>query len=572
MRHRPIRAGAAALALCLLAAGCKEERPAASREPQPAAAGVDVRSGQEKLDPPVVITTAKALRDSDTLKNGDTIDNNPITRWAKDRLGIIQQNKWIVADQNEALATKIRLALSGGDELPDVLFVTNHDLPDLLEEMVDSGKIMDIGEAFERYATPRVKEAYEKNPDVWKTVTYNGKRWGLPQISDGKVGDPIMWIRQDWLDKLGLNAPATLEELEAVMDAFTNGDPDGNGMNDTVALAFAGKNSLNAWMGNVSFLYGAYGNQPYQWNRMSDGSLAYGSVQPEIKTALRRLSDWYGKGYIDKDFGLHDEQQAAAMFVKGHAGIIAGPGWMGGWPLDDTPRQVPGAVVKPLPFPAGPDGRIGRMGTKLSYGSYIFRSGFSRMDAIFLYWDKVYGALTEDPNSDFVHGYAEGYDYIMKDGEPVYDFTGADTGIANFLMVAPGSAPPNVIQGDSIERRVFQGQVKSPYEKKLASTYSRTYLEGLLVSDIQAAYAQKDEYVGPNTGAMKSKWPLLKKLEKEAFLKIVYGKEPADTFDAFVKQWHKAGGDVVTEEVNRWYKETERKGEPPHREGPTLAP
>ncbi|MDF2961332.1 MAG: hypothetical protein K0S39_3067 [Paenibacillus sp.] len=511
--------------------------------------------GTVKFDPPVVITTAKALRDNDKLKFNDTPENNPITRWAKDRLGIIQKNKWIVTDQNDALATKIKIAISGGDELPDVLFLTNHDIPELLQDLVDSGKIMNIEEAFEAYASTRIKEAYRKNKDVWKTVTLHGKAWGLPQISDGKVGDPILWVRQDWLDKLNLKPPATIDELEKVMDAFTNRDPDGNGKRDTLGLALAGKNSLNGWMGDASFLFGAYGDQPYQWNRMKDGTLAYGSLQPEIKPALTRLAGWYQKGYLDPDFGTQDEQQAAALFTSGTAGIISGPGWMGGWPLSEA-KLTPGAVIKPFPYPAGPDGRIGRIGSKASYGSYFFRAGFSHMEAVFAYYDEVYGSLTEDPESDFANGYAEGYDYMMKDGQAVYDFPGVTSTMTNYLLVAPGSTPPHVMTGESLEHRVFQGSKQTPYEKKLAATASRLYLEGRIAGDIQLAYSQKNEFVGPDTSTMALRWPLLKKLEKETHLKIVYGKAPADSLDDYKRQWSEYGGDQITAEVNQWDRET----------------
>ncbi|MFC0216430.1 extracellular solute-binding protein [Paenibacillus chartarius] len=512
-----------------------------------------------KFDPPITITTAKALSGSDKLKPGDTLDDNPMSRWARDRLGIIQTYKWTVTDQSDALATKVRLALTGGEELPDVLFLSNHDLPELLPELVGSGEIMDMGQAFENYASPRVKEAFAGNPDVWRTVAMDGKVWGLPQISDGKVGDPVLWIRQDWLERLGLKTPKTLDELEQVMDAFVNRDPDGNGAKDTVALAYSGKNTLNAYMSNASFLFGAFGDQPYQWNRMKNGQLAYGTVQPETKTALARLRDWYSKGYIDKNFGTHDEVKATELFTSGKAGLISGPGWMGGWPLSDTLGKVPGAVIKPLPFPAGPDGKIGRIGSRLSYGAYVFRKGFEHMDAIFQYWDIIYGTLIEDPESEFRYGFADGYDFIMKNGEPVYDFEGITTGVTNYLLVAPGSTPPGIVKGDSLERRVYQGQIRTPYEKKLSATSSRGYLEGLIVSEEQLRYAQRDEFVGPHTETMKLAWPLLQKQEKEALLKIVYGKEPLDTFDSFVEQWRRLGGDAVTKEVNEWYRSSGKR-------------
>lgn len=537
-------------AAAALFAGCQEE-PAAPAPGEAEASGAKA----PRFDPPVTISTAIAMRDNSQLKNGDTPENNPITRWARDRLGIIQTNRWVVTDQNEALSTRIKLALSGGEELPDVLFLTNHDLPELLNDLAESGQIMPIEEAFEAYAPPRVKEAYAKNPDVWKTVSLHGKRWGLPQISDGKVGDPILWIRQDWLDRLQLKPPATLDELETVLEAFTYGDPDGNGRADTRGLALAGKNTLNGWMGDASFLFGAFGDQPYQWNRMKDGSLAYGSVQPNVRPALVRLAEWYRKGYIDPDFGTHDEQKAALLVTEGTAGVISGPGWMGGWPLLEMAEKVPLAVMKPYPYPAGPDGRIGRIGSNLSYGSYVFRKGFAHMDAAFVYWDEVYGSLIEDPESDFVHGYGEGYDYILRDGEAVYDFPGATATLGNFLLFGPGSAPPNVLSGESIERRVLNGSRASPYERKLAATASRLFLEGRITGDLQLAHSQKNEFVGPDTPTMTQKWPLLKKMEKETFLKIVYGSEPPDILDTFIQEWFERGGRDITAEVNGWNRE-----------------
>ena len=49
--------------------------------------------------------------------------------------------------------------------------------------------------------------------------------------------DMVLWLRQDWMDKLGLQAPKTLADFENIMDAFVNKDPDGNCKKDTLGLA-----------------------------------------------------------------------------------------------------------------------------------------------------------------------------------------------------------------------------------------------------------------------------------------------------------------------------------------------
>ncbi|WP_158299523.1 extracellular solute-binding protein [Paenibacillus antri] len=547
-QSRTILAGMLVLAIGL--AGCADANTPV--DPAPETAG---ETGQSiPYDPPVVVTTSRVLNDSEMGKliPPDSIDDNPISRWAKEKLGIIQNSMWVLVDE-AALLHKTKLALTGDEPIPDVLYLNDAVLPQLLDDIAESGRFMDIEEAFETYASPRMKEAYSKNPDVWKTVTANGKKWGLPQISDGKVGDPILWIRQDWLDAAGLAPPTTIEELETALDAFTNEDPDGNGKQDTFGLALAGKNSLNGWLADASFLFGAYGDQPYQWNRMPDGSLAYGSVQPEVKQALARLRTWYDQGWLHRDFGTHDELTAANLFVEGQAGVVSGPGWMGGWPLGEVHEDENGfkPEYRPIPFPAGEDGKIGRRGSKVSYGSYIFRKDFPYIEALFRYWDEVYGALIEDPESDFMHGFGENYDYKIVDGKYVYDFKGATTTVANLLLIAPGSTPEGVLK-ESLEQRVYRGQIESPYEKKLAETSSKLFLEGKIVGDRQLAYAQKDQFLGVPTPAMRTKWPALQKLEKEAFLKIVYGKEEADAFDAFVRSWREHGGDEITREVNAW--------------------
>lgn len=54
---------------------------------------------------------------------------------------------------------------------------------------------------------------------------------GRPLSSQG------MFFRQDWADKLGLSAPQNVDELYAMIEKFTNEDPDGNGKKDTIGLA-----------------------------------------------------------------------------------------------------------------------------------------------------------------------------------------------------------------------------------------------------------------------------------------------------------------------------------------------
>ncbi|MBW7453691.1 extracellular solute-binding protein [Paenibacillus sepulcri] len=497
----------------------------------------------KKYEAPVTITSAQALRESDTLLPGDTPEDNPMSRWLRDNMGVTLKYKWLLTDQNDALATKIRLALASGEELPDVLYISD---TVLMNELIDAGRLEPIDEAYEKYATNRMRESYEKNPEVWRYVEKDGKKWGLPQISDGIVGDPIMWVRQDWLDAVGMKAPTTLEEVEATLAAFKQKYP------DKTPLAFSGKNGLAGYMGDVHFMFGQ--TQPYIWDKGEDGKLRYGAVQPTVKDGLLKLKDFYASGYIHPEFGAHDEQKAASLFTSGEAGMLFGPGWMGGWPLADTEVNVPGAVVKPYPLPSGVDGTIGRTGSALSYGTYVFRKGFEYMDAAFHYWDISLGVQLEDPNSPFANGYAEGYDYIMVDGKPQWDFPDKPTTeIGNYQLLGSGNTPPGMIQGPSIYERVAKGQIESVYEKKLAAGTGKLVVDGFTAALSQPNIARRNQFIGAPTETMGEKWTLLKKMELETFLKIIYNKADANAFDEFVEDWKAQGGDKITEEVNEWY-------------------
>lgn len=514
-----------------------------------------------KFDPPVTITTAISLRPNNELRNGDTPENNPVTRWQEETLGIIQKYQWTLTDADNALETRIQLALSSGEELPDVLSINSDTL---LATLIESGRIMNIDEAFDKFATKRVKRAYELNPTVWYYVKKDGKKWGLPSIVDGFVGDTNMWIRQDWLDGLGLQVPKTLEELEAVLEAFTNGDPDKNGAKDTYGVA-VGANSgnqmpLSDWMGDIQFIFGE--DQPYMWLLGGDGKLSYGSIQPKIKRGLEVLQKWYTKGYISPDFVTHDASKAAGEFTSGKAGVFFAPGWCGGWPVGNGVDQAKseGMVFNPQPYPlpSGLDGETGRTGSPLCYRKYVFRQGFERMDVIFRLWDIYYGGNEEDPQYPFAKGYGEGYDYKTVDGKTTWSLPEGSIELGDYRLVGPGTTPPHVMEGPNIYQRVMQGKKDNIYEQKMADTSGELFIKGYASVLSQLDKDVPHIFVGLPTPTMADKFAGLKKLEEEAQLKIIVGEKPVDFFDEFVKQWLEGGGTKITEEVNQWYEQVRK--------------
>ena len=515
-----------------------------------------------KFDPPITITTAIALRDSDSLRFNDTIEDNPVTRWYRDTMGIIEKFHWQLTDTNDAMKTKIQLALASGEELPDVLYITDKTV---FSNLIEADMIQPIDEAYEKYATERVRKAFDNNSIVWTTVLQDGKKWGLPQIADGYVGSTTMWIRQDWLDAVGMKAPTTIQEFEQVLEAFTNKDPDKNGVNDTYGVAVGGnagyQQPLRGWMGDLCFVFGQ--QQPYSWLKGDDGKLYYGSTSPVVKDGLSVISGWLGKGFMSKDFGTQGPSDAAAEFAAGKAGIFFGPGWCGGWPIGNAVSDAKAKGLtfdaQPYPIPSGVTGEVGRMGSEMSYGKYVFRKGFEHMDAIFQLWDISFGQWIEDPEFPFAAGFGEGYDFVMKDGEPSWDIPDGMLEIGRYQILNSGNTPPGSMEGPNIWQRVAAGKADTIYEKKAKAMNGE-----LAVKGFSTVFGQLDKdvpilFYGLATPTMKEKEADLKVLDEATQLKIIYGEAAIDTFDTFVTEWTNGGGAEITKEINAWYEQAAMK-------------
>ena len=122
-------------------------------------------------------------------------------------------------------------------------------------------------------------------------------------------------IRQDWLEELNLDMPSTLEEFAAVAEAFTTGDPDGNGKNDTFGLTgYSGVSSFRP-------IFGAFGTT-YDGNWMvRDGEVVYSTVDPRYKEAIAWIRDMVASGVVDPELMANKSQADLNKSFNGQVGI-----------------------------------------------------------------------------------------------------------------------------------------------------------------------------------------------------------------------------------------------------------
>ncbi|MGG6311472.1 hypothetical protein [Paenibacillus macerans] len=512
-----------------------------------------IQKGTYKFETPVTITTVKPTDSTMKFKNGETVENNVHTKWAHDQLGIDIKYLWQVP--GDQFATKMRLMLTSGEDLPDVLMTEDMTL---LNELIQSGRYKDISEDYEKYASSTIKEIYSSHPLMWSQVTYDGKRMAFPNFAHAGNDNAVMWIRQDWLDQLGMKAPTTFEEMEALMQAMLDKKPGGsdNIIPLGVSLGSGGSNPnvFSGWLGESTWVFGPSGTIPNQWLE-KDGELVHGSTLPEMKDGLLRLRDWYEKGYISKEAGLHDENKLAELIGQGRVGIAVAPYWLPNWPIPDLEKNVPGATMNPYPLPTL-NGKAAARDSTFLRGGMIVKKDFEHVDALFLYLNRIFEK--GKPGSEFENGWYEDYDYTVKADGTISvddaDIPGGKVGPAKYVLMEPKDPFVNL----KLMAKLSRGAApSSASEERLLLSNPKILKASEYVDDgWNAGSYISHAFTGSPTKTMQSKNGILAKLEGETFIGIIYGKKPIDDFDKFVKEWYEIGGEQVTKEANEWYQDS----------------
>jgi putative aldouronate transport system substrate-binding protein len=317
------------------------------------------------------------------------------------------------ADGNLA-AEQFNLMMTSG-KLPDVIEWNWANVPNGPDSYIKEKRIIRLNELIEAHA-PNFSKYLEENPEVKKAITTDeGNIYSLPFLR----GDDYLMtfqgpiIRQDWLDKVDLSIPTTIDEWETVLRAFKETDLNGNGEADEIPFLFE-----DYYIGTSHVLIGAWGITSgfYQ----EDGQVKYGPIQPAYKDFITTMNNWYKDGLIDRDFANTDLKLKDAKIVGEQLGIFVGNtgggigkyiGLMAG---KDTPFKLAA-----LPYPTLKAGDKPLLGQKdpaaNGWGSAISASA-KNPEGIVKWLDYGY---SEEGHMLFNFG-IEGESYTMDNSYPTY--------------------------------------------------------------------------------------------------------------------------------------------------------
>ncbi len=223
----------------------------------------------------------------------------------------------IIQPDHDAYYDVMQQQIASGD-WPDVVLMSST----YYSSYASEGVLWDMTDAWDNSDT--LKSGRFTGQNVFEGLKINGSLYGFaPTRGNGC----LTYIKQAWLDAVGMQAPTTYDEFLAVCDAFVNQDPDGDGQADTYALAAAGFVGSEAPF--VNYLPNFYQDAYPSFIQLEDGTWVDGFTQPAMQGALERLADAYAKGYIDPTTLTNGTKDCRNKFYDDTTGIFTY--WAGTW-------------------------------------------------------------------------------------------------------------------------------------------------------------------------------------------------------------------------------------------------
>ena len=196
--------------------------------------------------------------------------------------------------------------LFASDSMPDMVYSypnqTTYSYRAGQDKAIEDGYFIDIAEYLD-YA-PNYLSWLANNDDLRKaSYSDTGKLYGMWGVwsgmdSEHTYADYGLAIRQDFLDKVGMEVPTTYSEWEAVLTAFK----DELGIQAPLYTSKFGIDQGEMMAG--------YDTAPYWYQR--DGVIQYGPMDDGYRDYLVMMHDWYEKGLLDPDFATRSSSGVTA--------------------------------------------------------------------------------------------------------------------------------------------------------------------------------------------------------------------------------------------------------------------
>lgn len=292
-----------------------------------------------------------------------TMEENRWTTWMREQTGL--NLKWMSLPRN-GFRDAIGELVAIGDA-PDIIVEFDQTF---FANMASEGLIIPLDDVLEEYA-PNYYKFLQENDDIKNATTfYDGHIYALTSFSGTKLSE-VIWLRQDWLDQLGLSQPTSTEELIEVARAFKEAKIGGE---DTIPIV------LNSWQ--LGGVFGLFQAEKDGWYVDENGKVEFGPLTDRFKGAVTFLKTLYDEGLIMRDYPTDtDLTLQKQLWINGQAGILLDY-WYGTLNKDLLTNN-PEANIQPL----------APITTEFGENSYVQGTGLNYFVAINKDCKNVEGAL-----------------------------------------------------------------------------------------------------------------------------------------------------------------------------------
>ncbi|TVY10451.1 extracellular solute-binding protein [Paenibacillus cremeus] len=372
------------------------------------------------------------------------------------------------------------------------------------------------------------------NQMYYDNVKVDGKIYGLPLYRD--IGRAGIVFRKDWMDKLGLKVPVTLDDWYNVSKEIATKDPDGNKQNDTYALfldkSFTGPGSANT-MTRLAVSQGA----PNKWG-MINGKMTPDFMTKEYMDTLKLFRKLYAEKLINQDFSVAQTTDNDNKWNNGKLGLrIAVASTAEGY-NDLVKKSTPSAVTDVAPM-TGPKGIL-LPGEPGNNGLYVFPKSSVKTEAELKRILKFFDQLLDAPMANLLARGIEGTHYEKADGGKVKwkDLTAFQKDVKPYRDMLPsfevgGKASP--LQNPELTDKMWK------------------------IVDENLKYSVPNPALTLNSPTYTEKGAELDNMMIDSQTKYVMGKIDDAAWQAEVDKWMKAGGSKVIDEYTAEYNKLNKK-------------
>jgi putative aldouronate transport system substrate-binding protein len=401
------------------------------------------------------------------------------------------------------------------------------------------GVIIRLNDLIDQYG-PNLKKVLTDHPEWRKQViTDEGDIYCFPFLR----GDPALLVftgpvvRQDWLDKLNLKAPTTIDEWGAMLKTMKGQDLNGNGQADEWPFSPWLDSGIRIGFDISHAFVGAWGitTSFYQ----DGGTVKYGPLQPEYKEFLKTMADWYKQGYIDPDSVSFDQKAFDAKMTGQQLGsgimrVGGGIGRFMGLMKDKDPKFKLAGTPYPT-LKAGEKPQLGQRDNVFPGPGAAISSANQHVPETVKLLDFAY---SDEGHMLFNFG-KEGLTYTLENGYPKY---------TDLILKNPDKLP--LAQAMAAH---FRSSSSGPFVQD--KRYVEQYFQLQEQKDAYKIWQEptNEKLLPPITPTQDESRRFAKVMTEvntrydEVFSKVLTGAQPLDAWDGFVQELKQLGIDEAVQ-------------------------